>query len=901
MWAEIVLAIAVFGASGVIAGPGDITFNLGKTTGAFHGGASGSLYGLYVDGLPTRNLIEGMNLRTVSTKAQDGPQHPGADALEVLKPLADSTGGDVYIYMTDIYRGFPYEWPGSTPEEKLNDFMAKIVVQVDQVLTLEQKYQDRVVFVPFNEPEGNMFGDGTWSYNKISWRTNPTDYFRAWDQAFALIRSKMPKARIAGPNTSILYEEVRGFMNHTLAKDTFPDVITWHELSNPAVIRTSVAKYRSWEDELFVGTKYAGKHFPINVNEYAFNYHTSVPGQMIQWVSAIEDSKIDADIAYWNIDGNIGDTTVQANRGNGQWWLLNAYGQMTGQTVAVIPPSPGVSYTLQGVATIDVAKKQARALFGGAAGNGIVTFTNIDKAVFGDSVHAIVQEIVWTGQIGDSAQPRILAEVNQAVVNNAVTFNFGTTLPALVESSAYFVILTPNQGATSPSVPPVLWTGSYEAESATYTGSGYSKNGPEGTPSDVGKFFTSGTFNVGGLRTNSNGVLTFSVTVPSTGNYDLAVIANSLNTYSLVADQGPTNVFMRVDGGAEQELFLTLGYKWVVWDHCDTKVYLTQGTHTIALAAASLDGKKVTKGDAIIDRIILSLPNPASTQSIYEAEYATLSGGATTSYGRARSSGSGGVSLTNGQSATFWVYSPIEGESSLDIDTQGDGRGVLTVNGEEIGPVASAQTSYKVFLAGGVNKVTVTGTGSAEQYVDRIAVRQTTGSLLTTWYEAESASINGDVAVVKLSLASGGSAVTNIGGSPGNSNTLTFNVTVPSAGKYVMTVRYSNPEQSPATHYNPDPLARHADITINGDKGGVKRVWFPHSFHINNFWELSLAMKLRAGSNSIQFASQELPDFNGKTYISERLPADLLRSKVGPIVDRIGITPLRRVLVNPDA
>jgi hypothetical protein len=62
---------------------GEITIDLSKTTGKFHGGAAGSLYGLYGDGVPTNNLIEGMHLRTVSTKAQDGPQHPGADALEV--------------------------------------------------------------------------------------------------------------------------------------------------------------------------------------------------------------------------------------------------------------------------------------------------------------------------------------------------------------------------------------------------------------------------------------------------------------------------------------------------------------------------------------------------------------------------------------------------------------------------------------------------------------------------------------------------------------------------------------------------------------------------------------------------------------------------------------------------
>src|SRR4051812_11361823 len=147
--------------------PGELTIDLGKDTGAFHGGASGSLYGLYGPGVPTNNIIEGMRLRTVATKAQDGPQHPGADALEVVKPLVDSTGGDVYIYMTDIHRGFPYEWPGSTPEEKLSLYKQKIATQVDQVLTLDPSYQRHIVFVPFNEPEGNMFGTGDWSLNHV--------------------------------------------------------------------------------------------------------------------------------------------------------------------------------------------------------------------------------------------------------------------------------------------------------------------------------------------------------------------------------------------------------------------------------------------------------------------------------------------------------------------------------------------------------------------------------------------------------------------------------------------------------------------------------------------------------------------------------------------------------------
>ena len=51
---------------------------------------------------------------------------------------------------------------------------------------------------------------------------------------------------------------MKGFLTHTLAAGTLPDVITWHELSHPEAVRASVAKYRAWEKELFEGTDREG-------------------------------------------------------------------------------------------------------------------------------------------------------------------------------------------------------------------------------------------------------------------------------------------------------------------------------------------------------------------------------------------------------------------------------------------------------------------------------------------------------------------------------------------------------------------------------------------------------------------------------------------------------------------
>ena len=200
------------------------------------------------------------------------------------------------------------------------------------MLTLPKPYQDHIVFVPFNEPEGNMFGTGEWSYDGDQLAQRPDGLLPAWDGVYALIKGKMPSARIAGPNTSMLYAQVQGFLAHTVAGR---HRARRHDLARAepprAQVRTSVsdatARWRRRALRRHARTR--ASNLPININEYAFNYHTSVPGQMIQWISAIEDSKVDADIAYWNIDGNLSDSAVQANRGNGQWWLFNAYGSMS--------------------------------------------------------------------------------------------------------------------------------------------------------------------------------------------------------------------------------------------------------------------------------------------------------------------------------------------------------------------------------------------------------------------------------------------------------------------------------------------------------------------------------------------------------------------------------------------
>ncbi|MET8948827.1 cellulosome protein [Streptomyces sp. NPDC004542] len=847
-----------------------LTVDLGTDTGPVHGGASGTLYGLYGDGVPSRNVVEGMYVRTVSTKAQDGTQHPGADALEILPSFVEAGGRDVYIYMTDIYRGFPYRWPGATGAERLGDFRARVRHQVEQVRTLGP-LASHVVYVPFNEPEGNMFGTGEWSYDTVSWRDDPTRWFAAWRDLCGLIRELHPGARIAGPNTCLLYPEVRGFLEFARDHGVLPDVVTWHELSSPDEIRRNVAEYRRTERELGIGP------LPVNINEYAHNYHLSVPGQMIQWIAALEECKVDADLAYWNIDGNLNDSAVEANKGNGQWWLFNAYGQLTGSTVRVTAPRPDARYTLQGVAALDRAKRQARVLFGGGSGGAGLVFGGVDPEVFGTVVHVRLQEIPWTGQLGASAQPLILADLELPVVDGKVT----VSLPGLEEMSAYQAVMSPGGNGAAAAAPSAGWRRTYEAEDAAHSGAGHVVHGPEGSPAEVEKFATSGGHHVGGLRTGSDLVLAFDVEVPRDGTYDVSVLANSHNLAEGVREQGPTNVFLRVDGGRPQELRLPLGYKWAVWGRTDTRVELTAGRHTLTLAARDAD-LGVTRGDAVVDRLDLALRDEHVTApALYDAEYAALGNGAWVTYAHRGSSGPGAVVLPRGGTATFWVHAPADGEASVTVGLIGPGEGLLTVNGEELGPVE--RDSVPLFLAGGINKITVTG-ASDRLVLDRLLAGPSRGLLPTSTHQAEDGLLTGRAHVTGAqTFATGGKAVAGIGAGPANSLTLT--VPAERAGRHALTIRYSNGEQAPATHYNPDPLCRHADVSVNG--AAPHRVLFPTTFHFNNFFELSVPVTLRRGANTVAFTADELPDFDGTGR-----NAHGQRSAYAPVIDRVRVTPL---------
>src|ERR1700759_672744 len=223
--------------------------------------------------------------------------------------------------------------------------------EIKQDLTSPDR--NRIVLVPYNEPDGNWFA------GLQSNATTLAAFESEWLQTYQLIKGLWPAARIAGPNFfQYQGQALTSFLAYCQQNHCLPNIISWHELNNPSTIAPDVAAFRAAEAPL-------GLNLPISLDEYAARYQLTSPGRMVQWLSAINGAKVSGDLPYWNENGTLSDSTSQQNIPNAQWWLYNWYSSLNGQSVQVTPPQANTDNTLQAVAALNTAQRQARIILGG--------------------------------------------------------------------------------------------------------------------------------------------------------------------------------------------------------------------------------------------------------------------------------------------------------------------------------------------------------------------------------------------------------------------------------------------------------------------------------------------------------------------------------------------------------
>ena len=827
-----------------------LTVDMSLKTGTMRHGSSGFLYGLGSDGTPSVNTLTPLKPSTAVQKAPDGLQHPTGDVLDVAGTFISSGGEQVQIYLQDIYALWPYE------QTSFEEYLSHIEKMVPKIVTLRNSnpdYSGKLVYVPFNEP------DGIW-YGNIGWDASVQSRFNSnWLSAYTLIKSLDPDALIAGTSCANYQSgHMDSWLNFCVQNNCQPDYITWHELQDYdlSAFAANLASYRAIE------AKYGLTEREIIINEYAPQDHCSNPGKLVNWIALFEENKVSGCLPYWHNAGNLNDIAADNNEPNGAWWLYKWYGDMSGETLSLKTNTARTE--IYGLASIDDNKKSANIILGGTKGEGKVLLENITDALPFENATMVDIEIkatYWTAFHGVAEEPRTIIRGSYPVNNNSVE----VTLPSMEANAAYLITVSP---ASPSSREGVIYHGSerklYEAEDAILLGTAY--------PNNVRWTYAySGGYRLSGIQ-NENDGFNLRVNVDHTGYYRMDLTyANGYGTNP--ADPALNNpqslsASIRFDEGESLLINLENTLRDEMAGMYTNYVHLTKGEHTMYLRGTNTNGGSFSADSIAFTYVGGTIPD---FDSVYEAEkgdFNLLKGNidttVTTQNEKNAYSGSGYItglnkrSVPEGGGVRFTVVVPDNSlytialrylsednttaniyldNTALDLDN--------ILNAINLPKADEFKIEYiTAFLQKGINIIDI---DSADDIaLDYIRVKKAAGKPITV--EAEAGTLLGEAQIYSNAFAKGEEYVSNIEG--GTSDKLTLNIPCDKEGTYKMVIRHSSGELFGGHTYNAQLVDRYASFSLN--QNDAKRLYFKNSYSDSNWRTTVLEVELNQGDNTLE-------------------------------------------------
>ena len=812
-----------------------MTVDFNAAAGELHKPGLGSLFGAVdLAGGTDKGLLDATTL-TLSAP-MDRPGQVGANPFSLARvaPLVRGTDAKLIVRFADMLSGFPYNW------QSLADWDAKVDFATHLV---SDNYKDvlRAVAV-FNEPDANFGGNflsdpaiaapaGN-KYARINW---------LWTHTATRIRGIDASIPLMGPNYLYYNPQLvagegtvmRDFLRNARDTNTLPDLVGWHPLltDNPADVRYSVNAYRATEDALGVSDR------PIVMEEYGINNgrFAGVPSALLPFWAEMERSGVAFGAAgVYDNGGTLGniarywsEADPQVNAG---FFLQRWYHDLDG---TLVPTSPGASRYVgayDGVASWDAASGTATVLLAGPDDRATLALNGV-AAKLGNSVRVRVEMADWTR---DTNEPNTTLEHGGDPITAPVVLfdrvltpdaNGNLSLPLHVEDdNGYRVTLTRAAAENT--------AGRYEAEHALVTHAAV-RGGAGNAGASHARY-------VGGIDFADSAV-SFTVTVPAAGSYNLAV--------GYAAAAGAATHVLSVNGASQGSVSYAATAGWLNATRAvaTRAVTLKAGVNTIRLA----------KGNGYAELDYLAV-NPAAPYAVkYEAEQATLTNVATYAGGTgAIASGTGYVGGINGASnrVTFQTTVPAAGLYDLTVRyaaAQGSATHALTVNGQPQGEVAYdgtagwsgtdlRATTKLVALQPGPNAITFTkGSGYAE--LDFVSLAPDTHR-----YEAAGAARN-SVSPGHFPYAYTWQFHNYVGGINDPGDSVTFDVDAPAAGNYAVKVAYANGTNAAATHA----------VSLNGIAAGTISYvptggWFGTAGPVAAGRAATINLSLRAGRNAIK-------------------------------------------------
>ena len=428
MWAA---AVVLLMASMVhIAEAETVTVDFAVTNGPATHRASGFLHSISTE-QPDEQVVRPLNPRLFRLHARE------ALTPSLYRRLTEY-GAVVQSVISDAY-GYPGPsglWPGDGSDWGRWEQLVEDLVREADSKGLQP------VWDIWNEPDHPQF-----------WDRSAEQFFEVWKRAVHAVRRVNPKSIIVGPSLAkgpshYLY----GFLLSAHAENVLPDIISWHDMAldhpnNVLNVRQFLAK-RGIPDR------------PISINEFRYSDGTHRPGDIVWWLTHIEEEAPEsAASSCWPDRAGYSNCEVDTLDGllshdglrRAAWFAHHGYAEITGQLVGV--GSSG--FKVAGIAGVDSDLKVSRLILGRRGVDALpeepieVVFRNVDRLSPSLKERAVFVRAERIPDSGMLDNPQVTIAAPYQVVNNEVRVR----LPDFEAGDAYTVVLGRVVDAVSAAAP----------------------------------------------------------------------------------------------------------------------------------------------------------------------------------------------------------------------------------------------------------------------------------------------------------------------------------------------------------------------------------------------------------------------------------------------------------------
>ena len=795
-----------------------IEIDASVTSGEISTKATGYLYGLAQSNVPDSNIVESLDISSVSQKVIGGLQHPIGDVDDVSSQL-DSCDY-IVVYLQDCFDTWYYchEEINSLRQNGTYDALTfmreRFLPQVrEKVTELSQKdYSDRLVYCLYNECDNAVwFGtpneDKTWyGFDDAA----KAEFYAAWKETYDLVKSIDPDAIIGGPGYCDYDSyEIRHFLDFCRQNDCLPGIMIYHELSADS----SAAWTEHYEDYRLTEKDLGISELPIIVTEYGTMAECGVPDDMLKYIVKMEETGVYGNVAYWRLANNLCDTAADSNSPNSNWWLYRFYADMEGnllqaKTIDILHSDfanvikysrKSFRYKDSAAIAADNGEKLEILCTTGDYATDIV-LKNLDN-YSKKNVDIKIECVYFEGLSGIVNKPVTVKEYTDKVRSDKLKI----TLDNPDSTAFYHVVITESEEEKEAFINTTLPV-RYEFERGTLLGTAYTYDSAYGTTGEQNGM-------VGGFEHTGDGV-TLDFEIPESGNYNLGIIFGKANDGSKADDRTFTTALMAIDGNAE-EITLPNTIKSEYTDRYDVEAYFEKGTHSITLSHK--------QGTFVVDSMLV---RPVDTdESIALLPDADRSINGTTSY------------LAIAPDDGFYAL-----ETAADTDISIDGAKFRTESG-----------NATVYLRRGLNYIDI-----AKRNAPLRAARTDKKGFCET-INASDMSLSGGAVLnengyLESIAASGGEAA--------------FTVTIPETGSYRITLTYSNNLEGGYHAYNVDLIE--SFVTVSADDR-EENVWCRNTYSWDTYKTVTFNLELDEGENEIILSNNGGYDFNGSVPVTPRI------------------------------